>query len=432
MNETSQLAACLARLTWSPERLARELNRKCGAGTISSKAPYNWLKGARPRRRLPQLVADVLSEHLGERVTVQELWPGHGAKPATCPTAASPATHPAPGPPATADPVLASVDWLIAGDPKPPERLRGVEVPGMAVEMLAARIQQLRGLDENADSRLVMEWALQDLQWVRKLTTGYAYDAATGVRLHRIAAELGQLAGWLAADLGLEARSRTCFLDALEAARTAGDRSLAAYIISCMSYRSAWVGRGEEALRLIRIARTGAAHEATGLEQALLATRQARAHASLGEVKDCEKTLVEAAELTVAAPPADAAWAYWLSPAVMVADAGRAWLEIGQPKRAEWHLARGIELLGDGQPRNRLLHWTSLSEARLARLEVDGAAEAAAEALNLAERVTSLRANLRLAALRRQFRQYDTAVARQIVQRSEELLGRGGPLRAVC
>ncbi|MEJ8651717.1 hypothetical protein WKI65_27440 [Streptomyces sp. MS1.AVA.3] len=106
----------------------------------------------------------------------------------------------------------------------------------------------------------------------------------------------------------------------------------------------------------------------------------------------------------------------------MVADAGRAWLELGRPRRAEWHLAQGIDLLRGSQPRNLLLHSASLAEARLAHREVDGAAEAAADALTLAESVTSQRAHARLMALRGRFGRYDTPVAREIVQRADDLL----------
>ncbi|WP_326616807.1 hypothetical protein OG863_05765 [Streptomyces decoyicus] len=434
MNDTSVLASCLARLSWPPERLAREINKRCGTGTISSKAPYNWLKGACPRRRLPYIVAKILSDQLGESVAVEALWPKH------FPAAAPPCqrlhtqrrTLSSAPRPAALDPVTASVDWLVADDAPPPSRTRGAEIPEFAVDMLTARIQQLRQLDDSCSSGLVLDWALQDLQWAKKLAGTYSYGPSTGLRLHRIVAELGQLTAWLTADQGMDELSNSRFLTALGAARAAGDRPLAAYIISCMSYRAAWAGRAEEALRLIRIARKGSAQEDMGIGRALLATREARAHASLGDEAGCQRALEEAAELSRSGrPSADPPWAYWLTPAVMVADAGRAWLELGRPRRAEWHLAHGIDLLRGSQPRNLLLHSASLAEARLAHREVDGAAEAAADALTLAESVTSQRAHSRLMALRGRFGRYDTPVAREIVQRADALLDEDRA-RAAC
>ncbi|MFE1173164.1 hypothetical protein [Streptomyces sp. NPDC058773] len=429
MNDTSVLATCLARLSWPPERLAREINKRCGNGTISSKAPYNWLKGACPRRRLPHIVATILSDQLGEPIGVEALWPEHFPS-AAPPHQGIPAQRRRTAPvrrPAGQEPLTASVDWLVADEAlPPPSRLGGDEIPEVAIEVLTARIQQLRRLDDSGSSGLVLDWALQDLQWTEKLAAKYSYDAATGRQLHRILAELGQLTAWLTADQGMDELSSSRFLAALGAARAAGDRPLAAYIISCMSYRAGWAGRAEEALRLIRIARKGSAQEDMGIGHALLATREARAHAALGDEAACQRALDDAAALSGAGgPAAEPLWAYWLSPAVMVADAGRAWLELGRPERAEEHLTRGIELLRGGQPRNLLLHSASLAEARLARRELDGAAEAATDALALAENVSSQRARARLTALRRRFVRYDSAVARDIVQRADGLLATG-------
>ncbi|MGN5378575.1 hypothetical protein ACQ4WX_17360 [Streptomyces lasalocidi] len=252
--------------------------------------PYNWLKGARPRRRLPYLVAQILSDRLREPITVEALWPQHF--PAAQDPAAQATGFRAPGTSGAAEPgpdlIAAAVDWLVVGEADAPSRLHGDELPAVAVDLLTTRIRQLRELDDAfRGTPLVLEWALQDFQWARRLATECCYDAETGVRLHRGIAELGQLAGWLAADLGMTRRSRSCFVTALHATHTAGDRALAAYIISCMSYHATWEGRGEEALRLIRIARKGSAVEDMGIGAALLATREARAHASLGDETGC-------------------------------------------------------------------------------------------------------------------------------------------------
>ncbi|GAA3491228.1 hypothetical protein GCM10018987_53110 [Streptomyces cremeus] len=62
-------------MNWSPERLAREINRLCGDGTVSAKAPYHWLRGTYPRREIPEAVAQVLSQHLKETVDIASVWP---------------------------------------------------------------------------------------------------------------------------------------------------------------------------------------------------------------------------------------------------------------------------------------------------------------------------------------------------------------------
>nr|UDM84229.1 tetratricopeptide repeat protein [Streptomyces sp.] len=427
MSQTSSLlASCLARLAWSPERLAREINKRYGSGTISNKAPYNWLQGALPRRRLPHLVAELLTDQLGESITAEALWPHHFPdSPAPETPGSTHSLHPTLDVPQSATgPVDAAVDWLVDSGSASPARSGGAEIPDIAIHMLTTRIGQLRKVDDIASTRLSMEWALQDLQSARKLVAEHSYDARTSLQLHLIIAELAQLAGWLAADLGLSRRSQSCFLCALAAARAAQDRPLAAYIISCMSYCATWESRHEEALRLIRIARKGSCKEDFGIGHALLATREARARARLGDEVGCARALDEAADLSQDSDPAqDAPWITWVTPPVMVADAGRAWLELGYFRRAEQCLERGIELFGESQPRNRMLHWTSLAEARLGRQEVDGAAEAAEEALSLAEVMVSQRAQIRLSDLRSKLKRFDSSVAREVVQRVDSIVG---------
>ncbi|WP_037672883.1 M48 family metallopeptidase [Streptomyces griseus] len=423
---SSLLASCLARLGWSPEQLAREINKRYGTGTISNKAPYNWLQGSLPRRQLPHLIAEILTDQLGEPITAEALWPRHfpDSRPQG-PVLIAPSVLPTPDVPHTSTgPVSAAVDWLVDTGSASPSRSGGSEVPDIALDMLTTRIGQLRKVDDIASTRLAMDWALQDMQSARKLAAEHSYDTQTGLQLHRIIAELAQLAGWLAADLGLRRRSQSYFLYGLATARTAQDRPLAAYIISCMSYCATWETRQEEGLRLIRIARKGSCREDFSIGHALLATREARALARLGDKAGCVRALNEAADLSQDNDSsADAPWLSWVSPPVMVADAGRAWLELGDYRRAEQCLERGLELFGESQPRNRMLHWASLAEARLGREEFDGAVEAADEALSLAEVMTSQRAQVRLADLRRKLKQYDSAAAREVVQRVDVLLG---------
>ncbi|SED64686.1 hypothetical protein SAMN05428938_8971 [Streptomyces sp. KS_5] len=428
VHETSSLlASCLTRLRWSPEHLALEINKKCGAGTISKKAPYNWLKGARPRRHLPHVVAEILADRLGEPITVEALWPGSPptnrvlGRAARIQTVSSVPSLPV----AMADLTNVAVAWLVEDEPALPVRLYGDEVPEVAIQMLSARLQQLRKVDEISSTRLAMDWALQDLQLARKLAADHAYDEPTGVQLHRLIAELAQLAGWLAAELGLLRLARSCLLTGLAAARIARDRSLAAYILSGMSYRSIWEGEPEAGLRLIRIARKGTDRDDRGIHQALLATREARVRAALGDRAGCEHAIAEAAELSLDAEPASAKpWVQWVNRAVILADAGRSWLELGCFRRAESYLAHGLALFGDCQPRNRMLHAASLAEARLGRDEIDGAAEAAEEALSLAGVMVSQRARVRLSGLRRQFLRNDPAIARETSRRIAEFLSR--------
>ncbi|WP_229851840.1 hypothetical protein [Streptomyces albospinus] len=323
------------------------------------------------------------------------------------------------------------MDWLLNTDTPPPGQRRGEGIDAVVLSLISERINQFRLLDDDRGGSMLRDWAAQDLRWAMTLVDTCSYDQETGILLHRLVAELAQIVGWVAADLGDEAHGRHYLLHALRSARLAGDRALAAHIISCLSYLAMWHGRGEEALRLIQIARKGTDGQAPSPGQALLASRQARAHASLGDLEGCTRALEETAAIQeamgdaqgTAEPLGHEPWAYWVTPAVLVGDAGRAWLEVGRPGRAAFDLARGLELFDGSQPRNRLLHQTSLAEARLLLGEVDGAAQAAGAALDLAGQVASARGRTRLAGLRRQLQRHDAADARRIVQRTDDVLG---------
>lgn len=94
MADAPGLADFLSRLNWSPERLAREVNRVCGEGAVSAKAPYHWLRGSYPRRGIPETVVRVLSQHLRETIEIDAIWPQAAAAPRTSQVTAAPEISP--------------------------------------------------------------------------------------------------------------------------------------------------------------------------------------------------------------------------------------------------------------------------------------------------------------------------------------------------
>ena len=122
------------------------------------------------------------------------------------------------------------------------------------------------------------------------------------------------------------------------------------------------------------------AHNGVRLVPAPLASREGRAHAAAGDLTECAKSLEFAAAVyTTRRSGADPGpkWAYWISQGVLVADAGRAWLEAGAPDRAVALLSQGLELIGVDQPRNRSLHSLSPSVGYLQLGQIAAAADAA-------------------------------------------------------
>ncbi|SFO61884.1 hypothetical protein SAMN05421854_102566 [Amycolatopsis rubida] len=153
------LGACLRRLSWSPDRLAREINRRLGPGTISAKAPYHWLRGVTPRDPLPAVVVSILSAELGEEIRLANLWPALAARD-VCPPAPAPVT-----------------------------------VEPLMIRALRSRVDQLLALDGRLDDRALLSWAAQDVSWIRQLSAGPGVPAAAERELRRMAADLSRVIG---------------------------------------------------------------------------------------------------------------------------------------------------------------------------------------------------------------------------------------------
>jgi hypothetical protein len=299
--------------------------------------------------------------------------------------------------------VACAVDWLTVPDSKAPTRLAGTPLDPEFVRVLAERIIQLRRLDDTQSSPMLLDLVVHDLHLAADFAISSSYDPETGTSLFGVLAQLAQLAGWVSIDLSLKAQGQRFLLAALHFAHASGDRDFAANILSCLGYQTLWAGDGASAVRLIRLARQGTLRTAHPLVAALLASREGRAHAIQGELTACARSLDEAAAAFAEQDPHAAltpSWAYWINEGVLTADAGRAWLEVGDPSRSARLLTHGLELLGSDQPRNRLLHGISLAHAHLRTGHLDDAVAAGEAALDVARIHGSTRVRSRLDQLR--------------------------------
>lgn len=237
------LRVLLDRLEWSPEQLARDVNRLAGENLISTKAPYGWLRGSVPRGRTAQLAALAISKALGETVTVGVLWPGargrgvavaahHGldlpwdadgavrcAELVAQPTANS--LLAATGPML----VTCAVDWLTTSLITPPTRPKGEPLSDTIITILRDRVAQLRRLDDTQQGSMLLEWIVRDFRWAAALAATGSYDQHTGQGLFSVLAELGQLAGWVATDLDRRALGQRFLLAGLRFAHAAADHA---------------------------------------------------------------------------------------------------------------------------------------------------------------------------------------------------------------
>ncbi len=304
-------------------------------------------------------------------------------------------------------------------DPRTDPRT-GMEPAGAAVALLKDRVRQLRRMDDTRGGPTVLDWTLHELRWAQELNRR---SDGRSLRLNGVVGELAQLGGWLACDAGDHARAENLWMLSLGASRAAQDPRLGAVVLSCLSYQALWTDRPRHALDLIEMARRGARGLPGGTFQALLASREARVQARLGRRGRCENALEDARVAHAGRhQDGDPDWVYWVSDAVLAADAGRAHLDLGLPKEAAGDLTSGIKLFGTSQPRNRALHLTSLAQAHLLAGDVEQAASATDAALALAVANESRRITERLQGLVRSFAAVPAPAAQQAAERVRTVL----------
>jgi hypothetical protein len=176
--------------------------------------------------------------------------------------------------------------WLVHEPGPLAAALQGDRVTPTLADRLPPMIAELRRMDDAHSPRVVLSLAERDFAWVSGLLDQSSYDEVTGRRLHVAMAELGQVAGYAAYDLGDHGRAQRFYMAGLRAAHTAGDRVLGAHILKCLAEQSADLGHPQDALMLIDSALAGSRGATSPGQTALLHSWRARAQASLGDEPD--------------------------------------------------------------------------------------------------------------------------------------------------
>ncbi|MFJ1795827.1 DNA-binding protein NsdB [Kitasatospora griseola] len=344
----SRLADHFALTGWSKGELARLVNRRGAAlgeqqlSTDTSRV-RRWIEqGEIPRDPVPRVLAAVFTERLGRVVTTEDLGlerhrPARSANTATPPTE--------PGAPDRTAAVLTEFtgmdlmlnrrglvgasaalaagaviadnlhDWLTGGTtdaaarPHPrrhPARgpVADVNEPGPVgneeVAALERSVEVFRAWDASRGGGLQRKAVVGQLNEVGGLLA-HSHPVALERRLWTVAANLAVLAGWMSHDVGLEPTAQRYFVIAAQAAREAGDRPRAAEAVSRAARQMLHLGRADDALELMQLARAGTrpADGALPRTRAMLCTVEAWAQASLGRSDATHRALGEAEQLFV-------------------------------------------------------------------------------------------------------------------------------------
>ncbi|WP_329468567.1 helix-turn-helix domain-containing protein [Streptomyces sp. NBC_01431] len=203
-----------------------------------------------------------------------------------------------------------------------------------------------------------------------------------GRRLHTVAANLAHRAGWLRFDADRHADAQRHWQAAVHAAHQADDRDLAAATLSDLAYQATWLARPADAIRILEHART---RTRTPAVRSLLDVRRARACAILQDRSATTHALASAeTELERMRPQSTPAVVSWMSLADVNADAGRCWLDLGDPSRANAAIGTGLAELDPRRARTKAVFLTYRAEGALHRHDAAAAATDARTALDTA------------------------------------------------
>lgn len=370
-----------------------------------------WLTGEQPRPPVPELVAVVLSDALGRKVSETELgmtpsnlpgdlglqlstdWPDTIATStalwradvqrrrflanAVFTSAALPAS---------------ALRWLTS-PPADAPAASGLRRVGHAdIDAIRELTHSFREMDNRLGGGKLRNAIVSylDDHVSRLLTTG-SYREETGRQLAAACGELSQLAGWVAYDSDEHGLAQRYLTQALAYARHAGDAALAAEILAAQAHQALYLARPDEAIDLARAAQAAAVRHgsATLLTECLV--MEAHGHAARNDAYACGVALAQA-ERTFdrAAREDDPTWLAYFDEAYLAARMAQCFRDLGEAGHSARYARRSLDM--DGRyVRGRAFNLSLLATAHAAQGEPEQACVVGRQALDLTVRLTSAR-----------------------------------------
>ena len=370
-----------------------------------------WLAGEQPRPPVPELIAVVLSNALGRKISEPEL----GMTPSNLPGDLGLRL-----PTAWTDTVTTStalwradvqrrrflVNAVFTSAALPASALRWLTSPP-ADAPFASGIRKVGHADIDAIRELTHSYREMDnrlgggklrgaiVSYLNDhvsclLTTG-SYQEQTGRQLATACGELSQLAGWVAYDSGEHGLAQRYLTRALAYARHAADPALAAEVLAAQAHQALYLARPDEAIDLARAAQAAAVRHgsATLLTECLV--MEAHGHAARNDAHACGAVLAQAEQtFDRAAREDDPAWLAYFDEAYLAARMAQCFRDLGEAAHAARYARRSLDM--DGRyVRGRAFNLSLLATAYAMQDAPEQASAAGRQALDLTVRLTSAR-----------------------------------------
>ncbi|GGQ23683.1 transcriptional regulator [Streptomyces roseolilacinus] len=380
-------------------------------------AVARWLKGQRPRGRVPDLICEVLGARLRRPVTLDDIGlgvPGGGAVPppgtplsgfveratALWRSDEQQRPHLLGVAAATGTPAVMPV-WEWENPPEDADVSRGGRTrvgAGDLGTLRAARahyeLMYRRAGGVATRSRIVGFLNAETAPLLRG-----AYGDALGRRLHRAAGGLVAVAGICAYDSDELGLAQRYFHQALRLAKASGVRGLGAYVVALLVNQALFTGEYRQAVAFAETALRAARRRITPALAADLHAMQAKAYARLGDgpaaLRCIGRAEWEAQRIRPGCEPDETGY---VEPGLVNAQVAEALLSLGDLPGARENATAAAR--APAHDRGRVHRLAILSQVQLRQGEADGAARTAAEMAERALGMESRRLRGRLREVR--------------------------------
>ncbi len=244
-----------------------------------------------------------------------------------------------------------------------------------------ASVDELYTKDQSVGGGALTRDGLRLYHGARRMLDEADYSETTGRQLMSSAGELAVCVGWLAYDSGDQSLSRQLYSEARLLADQSGDQGLAIHAMTQMSLQSAYLaqkeehsGSAREAVRLSERATELARHDPSPRLHALLASREAIAHATTRDDQGFKVAITRAwREVDRDLPHDGPAWLQFVNSSEIAVQEARGRLLLGDSTRAVALHRKSLDAaLSD---RNHAIYRAHLATALAASGDISGAVE---------------------------------------------------------
>jgi transcriptional regulator with XRE-family HTH domain len=305
--------------------------------------------------------------------------------------------------------VTTAAMWARTGPGIPAKSGAASGLTGTSLERLAARLADLRALDDELGGTAVLELARAELGWLSAQAARVETSDVDQCALWGLVAEAARLCGWAMLDAGLSAAAQAHYVLALRCTADVGDGLAGANVLAGMSFQAMLDGQVADALNLLDVAEQRAGRGGSPRLSALLATRRARAHARGGDARACGLALHGAEQaLDQAGDGSDEpSWIYFFDAAELAAQSGACWVDLGRPGNARPVLDAALAGLAPQYVRDRSIYLVRSAQAHLHSGELPAACDELTRAVNLVGQTGSVRSIATIRQARHAMRVYD-------------------------